>query len=103
MRKCGIIFSSLGTPESEIADFRGGFYEKMSPARFWTIHAAIATGGGLLVVLFGRRLSRALHPARRVDELLPNRADGILNRPGSISSHKLARVEDSFNYVAVLV
>ena len=38
---------------------RGGFYEKMSPAEFWAMHAAIA-GGGLLVVLFGRRLSRAL-------------------------------------------
>ena len=44
---------------------------KMRPAEFWAMHAAIAAGGGLLVVLFGRRLSRALHSARRVDELSP--------------------------------
>jgi len=72
---------SLATPESEIADFRGGFYEKMSPAQFRTIHAAIATGGRLLVVRFGRRLSRALHPARRVDELSPNRAGWNFESP----------------------
>ena len=30
----------------------GGFYEKMSPAEFWAMYAAIAAGGGLLVALF---------------------------------------------------
>ena len=50
-----------------------GFYEKMRPAEFWAMHAAIAAAGGLLGVLFGRGLSRALHPARSVDELSPNR------------------------------
>ena len=44
----------------------GGFYEKMTPAQFWAMHAAIANGGGFLVVLFGRRLTRVLHPARSV-------------------------------------
>src|SRR5205823_94730 len=39
----------------------GGFYEKMTPAKFWTMHAAIAAGGGLLVLLFDRRLSRTLY------------------------------------------
>ena len=39
----------------------GGFHEKMTPSEFWAMHAAIAAGGGLLVVLFGRRLSRVLH------------------------------------------
>jgi len=39
----------------------GGFCEKMTPAEFWAMHAAIAAGGGLLVLLFGRRLSRALN------------------------------------------
>ncbi|MFZ3376085.1 MAG: hypothetical protein WA183_11070 [Chthoniobacterales bacterium] len=39
----------------------GGFYEKMTPAEFWAMHAAIAAAGGLLVLLFGRRLNRALH------------------------------------------
>jgi POT family proton-dependent oligopeptide transporter len=41
----------------------GGFYEKMTPAEFWAMHAAIAAAGGLLVMLFGRRLDRTLHPA----------------------------------------
>ena len=41
----------------------GSFYERTSPAAFWTLHAAIASAGGILVALFGRRLSRALHGA----------------------------------------
>lgn len=40
----------------------GTFYEKMSPARFWLMHAAIGATGGLLVLLFGRALSRILVP-----------------------------------------
>jgi hypothetical protein len=35
---------------------------QMTPAGFWAMHAAIAAGGGLLVMLFGRPLSRALYP-----------------------------------------
>jgi POT family proton-dependent oligopeptide transporter len=38
----------------------GGFYERMSPIAFWTLHAAIAATGGLAVLLFGRRLGRVL-------------------------------------------
>jgi POT family proton-dependent oligopeptide transporter len=41
----------------------GGFYEKMSPAGFWAMHAAIGAAGGLLVLLFGRPLGRTLRPA----------------------------------------
>jgi POT family proton-dependent oligopeptide transporter len=37
-------------------------YGKMQPAAFWAMHAAIATGGGLIVLLFGRRLTKALRP-----------------------------------------
>jgi POT family proton-dependent oligopeptide transporter len=55
----GLAFMSLFLSNNLIG-WIGGFYEKMSPAEFWTMHAAIAAGGGLLVVLFGRRLSRAL-------------------------------------------
>ena len=58
----GLAFMSLFISNNLIG-WIGGFYEKMRPAEFWAMHAAIAAGGGLLVVLFGRRLSRALHPA----------------------------------------
>jgi POT family proton-dependent oligopeptide transporter len=57
----GLAFMSLFLSNTLIG-WIGGFYEKMSPAQFWAMHAAIAAGGGLLVVLFGRRLSRALDP-----------------------------------------
>jgi len=56
----GLAFMSLFISNNLIG-WIGGFYEKMRPAEFWAMHAAIAAGGGLLVVLFGRRLSRALH------------------------------------------
>jgi POT family proton-dependent oligopeptide transporter len=57
----GLTFMSLFISNSLIG-WIGGFYEKMHPAEFWAMHAAIAAGGGLLVVLFGRHLSRVLHP-----------------------------------------
>jgi POT family proton-dependent oligopeptide transporter len=58
----GLAFMSLFISNTLIG-WVGGLYEKMLPAEFWAMHAAIAAGGGLLVVLFGRRLSRALDPA----------------------------------------
>jgi POT family proton-dependent oligopeptide transporter len=58
----GLAFMSLFISNTLIG-WIGGFYEKMSPAQFWAMHAAIAAGGGLLVLLFGRRLSRVLRPA----------------------------------------
>jgi POT family proton-dependent oligopeptide transporter len=57
----GLTFMSLFISNNLIG-WIGGFYERMSPAQFWTIHAAIATAGGLLVALFGRRLGRVLQP-----------------------------------------
>ena len=57
----GLVFMSLFISNTLIG-WIGGFYEKMTPAAFWAMHAAIAAGGGLLVMLFGRRLSRALYP-----------------------------------------
>jgi len=39
----------------------GGWYERMTPAAFWGVHASIAAVGGVLIVLFGRRLATALH------------------------------------------
>jgi POT family proton-dependent oligopeptide transporter len=38
----------------------GAFYERMAPAMFWGMHAAIGAVGGVAVLLFGRALSRAL-------------------------------------------
>ncbi len=58
----GLVFMSLFVSNTLIG-WIGGLYEKMTPAEFWAMHAAIAAGGGLLVLLFGRRLSRALQPA----------------------------------------
>ena len=57
----GLAFMSLFISNNLIG-WIGGFYERMSPAQFWTLHATIATAGGLLVALFGRRLGRVLQP-----------------------------------------
>lgn len=38
----------------------GGFYERMTAAGFWAMHAAIGGAGALLVILFGARIGRAL-------------------------------------------
>ncbi len=38
----------------------GSYYEKMDPATFWALDAGIAAIGALLVLIFGRRLTRAL-------------------------------------------
>ncbi|MEO6103173.1 MAG: peptide MFS transporter [Pseudoxanthomonas sp.] len=43
----------------------GGFYESLGPLWFWTLHAAIGAMGGVLVLLFGRRLERVLAGAAR--------------------------------------
>ncbi len=40
----------------------GGLYEQLPPARFWLLHAAIVGTGGLLLLLFARRLRRELTP-----------------------------------------
>jgi len=41
----------------------GSFYDRMSPAVFWTLDAAIGLAGGLIVLLFKRPLVRALEPS----------------------------------------
>jgi POT family proton-dependent oligopeptide transporter len=55
----GFAFMSLFVSNNLIG-WIGGFYGKMQPAAFWAMHAAIATGGGLIVLLFGRPITRAL-------------------------------------------
>jgi POT family proton-dependent oligopeptide transporter len=57
----GIAFMSLFISNNPIG-WIGGFYERMSPIQFWAMHAAIGAIGGILVMLFGRRLGRVLGP-----------------------------------------
>jgi proton-dependent oligopeptide transporter, POT family len=57
----GLAFMSLFIANN-LVGWVGGFYEKMSPAQFWAMHAAISAAGGLLVALVGRRLGRLLQP-----------------------------------------
>lgn len=40
----------------------GTFYEQMTPAAFWALHAAIGAGGGVLALVFGRTVGRILEP-----------------------------------------
>lgn len=42
----------------------GGFYERMTPGAFWLMHAAIGATGGVLVMLFGRRLRAVLYSSK---------------------------------------
>jgi POT family proton-dependent oligopeptide transporter len=55
----GIVFTSLFVGNI-LTGWTGGLYEKMSPTKFWALHAAIGGAGGLLVLIFGGRLQRAL-------------------------------------------
>ena len=57
----GLAFMSLFVANN-VVGWVGGFYETMGPARFWGLHAVISAAGGLLVALFGRRLSGWLQP-----------------------------------------
>jgi proton-dependent oligopeptide transporter, POT family len=41
----------------------GSLHERMTSAAFWALHAAIAAAGGVIVLVFGRRLRRALRLA----------------------------------------
>jgi POT family proton-dependent oligopeptide transporter len=55
----GVAFMSLFVSNNLIG-WIGTHYERMTPAEFWTLHAAIGATGGMLVLVFGRRLTRAL-------------------------------------------
>jgi POT family proton-dependent oligopeptide transporter len=55
----GFAFMSLFVANNLIG-WIGGFYEKMGPVAFWTLHAAIGATGGVLVLLFSRPLKRVL-------------------------------------------
>src|SRR6185436_8519430 len=53
----GLAFMTLALANN-LVGWIGGFYEAMTPVTFWTMHAAIGATGGMLVILFGRRLGR---------------------------------------------
>ena len=55
----GIAFTALFAANL-IVGWVGSFYEKMTPAQFWLLHAAIAAAGGVAILIFGRTLERAL-------------------------------------------
>ncbi len=51
---------------STISGRLGGLYERLSPSRFWLLHAAIVAAGGLLTLLLAPQLRRSLlHAAAR--------------------------------------
>ena len=56
----GIVFTSLFLGNI-LTGWTGSLYEKMTPTEFWALHAAIGATGGLLVLILGGRLERALH------------------------------------------
>ena len=55
----GIAFISLFVAYN-LVGWIGSYYEKMSPTQFWLLHSAIAAAGGILIMIFGRTLSREL-------------------------------------------
>jgi POT family proton-dependent oligopeptide transporter len=55
----GVAFMSLFVANNLIG-WIGTYYERMTPAQFWSLHAGIAAVGGVLVLLFGRALGRVL-------------------------------------------
>ena len=65
----GIAFLSLFV-SNNLVGWIGTLYEPLGPLKFWLLHAAIAACGGLLVLLFGRRLARVLNQGAR-QELRP--------------------------------
>jgi proton-dependent oligopeptide transporter, POT family len=48
---------------STISGRLGGLYQRLSSAQFWLLHAAIVTAGGVLILLFARRLRHELTPS----------------------------------------
>jgi len=59
----GLVFTSMFVANVLIG-WLGGYYEKMSPAAFWMLHAGIAAVSGALLLMLGNRLSRVLDSAR---------------------------------------
>ena len=58
----GLVFTSMFVANVLIG-WLGGYYERMTPAAFWGLHAGIAAVSGLLLLQFGGRLNRVLGSA----------------------------------------
>jgi POT family proton-dependent oligopeptide transporter len=58
----GAVFLSLFLANITLG-WLGGFYERMTPAQFWLLHAAIAASGAVLAFLLKRPLERVIPPA----------------------------------------
>jgi POT family proton-dependent oligopeptide transporter len=52
----GIVFLTMFVANVAIG-WLGGLFERMSPAQFWAVHAAISSMGGILALLLQRRLT----------------------------------------------
>ena len=57
----GVCFLTLFVANNLIGRI-GTYYERMTPAQFWMLHAAIGTAGGLILLFAGRSLGRLLEP-----------------------------------------
>jgi POT family proton-dependent oligopeptide transporter len=55
----GVVFLTLFLSNITIGRL-GAFYERMTPAEFWALHAGIAATGGVAAMLLRRRLGRLL-------------------------------------------
>ena len=55
----GVAFLTLFVA-SNIMGRLGGLYERLSPAMFWGLHAAVAAAGGVAVLVFGGAITRVL-------------------------------------------
>ena len=55
----GVAFLTLFVA-SNIMGRLGGLYERLSPAMFWGLHAAVAAAGGVAVLVFGGAITRGL-------------------------------------------
>jgi proton-dependent oligopeptide transporter, POT family len=55
----GLVFVNLFVTNL-LVGWIGGRYERMSPMNFWSLHAAMGVAGGLVLMAFGRGLTRAL-------------------------------------------
>ena len=62
----GVAFLTLFAA-SNIMGWLGGFYQKMPPIAFWSLHAAIAAAGGVAVLLVGGAVTRALQAPQMGD------------------------------------